>query len=108
MFKSDELMSRLGVSASIIQDVAIDVLDTTNAVLLTVAENKSTVVAGAVAGMAIKDAAENGIGVANSLVGVYASAKFLKGAKKLQEDYKKNEKEVKKQAGDLMKGLMSE
>lgn len=108
MFKSDELMSRLGVSASIIQDVAVDTLDTVNATLLTVAENKSTVIAGVVAGMAIKDVAENGAGMANTLVGLYATAKFMKGSKKLQEDYKKNEKEVKKQAGDLMKGLMSE
>lgn len=101
ILKTDELMGRLGVTAGIVQDVAVDTLDTVNAGLLTAVENKETVIAGIATAWAINDMANNGIGVANTLVAVVAGGKTMKGLNKVRKDFENNKTKVKTKAEEL-------
>lgn len=108
MFKSEELLSRLGVTVEIAQDVAIDTLDTVNASLLTVAENKETTISVVATGLAINDMMSNGVGVGNTLVAIIAGGKALKGVDKMKKDFIKNQEKVKKMSEDKLKALQLE
>lgn len=101
ILKTDELMGRLGVTAGIVQDVAVDTLDTVNAGLLTAAENKETVIAGVITAYAVNDMINNGAGIANTLVAVVAGGKALKGMKKVRKDFENNRTKVREQAKEL-------
>ena len=101
ILKTDELMGRLGVTAGIVQDVAVDTLDTVNAGLLTAVENKETVIAGIITAYAVNDMINNGAGIANTLVAVVAGGKALKGMKKVRKDFENNRTKVREQAKEL-------
>lgn len=105
IFKSEELIGRLGVTAGIVQDVAIDTIDTINAGLLTAVNNKETVISGVITAYAVNDMINNGAGIANTLVAVVAGGKTLKGAEKMKKDFVKNKEKVKQMAEEILNNL---
>lgn len=105
LFKMEELVASLGVTAEIAQDIAVDTLDTFNAGLLTAVDNKETVIAGAITAYAVNDMINNGAGIGNTLVAVIAGGKTLKGAEKMKKDFAKNKEKVKQMAKEIIDNL---